>query len=556
MSRDAGKNMLNGGPAAWFARGVLRVVRQTFRRLWGVIPHRGGFLADHGRILRDGTLLANRLMPAPAGGQSRGTALALMLRGPGYAHMLHNYFVACALRQIGYSVKLVVCDGGMEACGLVQDRTSPHGPPIACPECKRVAGMICTDGFEVVKLDDMRPAGEQDDVRRARTCTPEELEQLELGGVNIMAAMRLFMIRYFSGDIRKITPTDEAARTHAVAAAKFIGRFKKLIEDYSPQCICMFNGLFFPECLLMEMARKAGATTLATERGMRKNTFFLSLNSPACHYRNDRLWDAVKDTIRPEQIAWARNYMQGRLAGPLDPTGKVRDVVASADSADSIKQPYVLFFAPVTHDTASMVGGNCVSGVWQAMKLLCRAAERSGVRLVIRSHPDEWHPVNPSSHTVVDYLRSNNLLDSGLIECLDSNHKWNPYELARRAAAIVIYNGTLGMELPSLGLPVYNIADSHYAGKGFTIDLEKPEDFTRPFAGENPSLDDAAVGEALRYLYYYVNIASMDVGAIMDEYEPFAFRIAPAADDLRRKQLEDVASRVRLLTENRKESST
>ncbi|MBI5723109.1 MAG: hypothetical protein HZA50_04055 [Planctomycetes bacterium] len=552
MSSSGGRLPKSPGPAGWFFGGVLLAIRQTSRRLWGVIPHRKGFLADHGRILRDGTRIANRLIPPPADGTagSRGTALVLMLRGPGYVHMLHNYLVACAMRSIGYSVKLVVCDGATEACGLVQDRTSRHGPPAACPECKRVAAMICADGFEVVKLGRLRIAGEDDDVRRAKTWPAEELERLDFGGVNVMSAMRPFMIRYFSGDIRKITGADEAVRSHAVAAAGFIGRFRKLIDDYSPRCVCMFNGLFFPECLLMELARQNGITTLATERGMRKNTFFLSLDAPACHYRNDRLWEAVKHSIGPEQIAQARRYMQGRLAGPLDPTGKVRDVAAAGDSAQSLRQPYVLFFAPVTHDTASMVGGNCVSGVWQAMEFLCRAARRSGVRLVIRSHPDEWHPVNPSSLTVMEYLRCNNLLDSGLIECLDPARKWNPYELARNAAAVVIYNGTLGMELPALGCPVCNIADSHYAGKGFTIDLARPEDFDRPFAGEKPSLDAAAVNEALRYLYYYVNIAGMDIWSIMDEYEPFTFRIARADDGPRRGQLDDVVRRVRLLVGN------
>lgn len=53
----------------------------------------------------------------------------------------------------------------------------------------------------------------------------------------------------------------------------------------------------------------------------------------------------------------------------------------------------------------------------------------------------------------------------------------NSYELMAAADLGLVYTSTTGLELATLGIPTIVSGHTHYAGKGFTIDVDTPQDF-------------------------------------------------------------------------------
>jgi hypothetical protein len=498
--------------------------------------------------LRDVMRLISRPAPGAAPGGAP-EALVFMLRGPWQLHTLHHYLIACALRRLGYHVRLVVCSGSVERCGLARAGQRSFLPPFYCKACRAVTAELADQGFGVLNLNDFKAPEEDRTVAALAGLSAAELGAYQFDGVRVAEALRPFLLRFYQGDFRRIEADRGELLGHVRAGVRYLGRAGRLLDRVRPACVCLFNGLFFPEALLGPQAAARGARCLYTERGMRKNTVFLAADEPACHYRADRLWDEVKGGVTEAQLGAARAYLEARMAGPEDPAGNRRDV-ADADEGkyrDLARTPYVAFFAPVTHDTTSMGKSDPAGGIFGTLDRLCRLAAVERKRLVVRSHPDERDPANPSRYPVRQYLADRGLLGGDGVRCLDSAEKWDPYRLAGHADACVVYNGTLGMELPCLGHRVFNVARSCYAGKGFTEDVRTLDDLRRPFAARPERLADAERELALKYLYFHVFQANLPLDALLDEISP-SFAVPAGGDRARQEeQLAAVEERVAFL---------
>lgn len=477
------------------------------------LSHRG--LRVTREALATGTRLINEFTRPPGRDLAEAPrALVFLLRAQSYwVHHLHHYLVGCALRGLGYRVGFVVCTGGVEHCGMDQENVPTLAPPLACGACRKVTRAASREGFDWINLNDFKGSeAAEEEYLDTQTADPETRRLLE-------EALRPFLRRYYFGDERKIHPAAPTNAAHRRAGLRYLFRFRRLLDQVRPACLCLFNGLIFPECLLFREARARGVTVLCTERGLKKNTVFLSVNEPACHYRSERLWARERDRITSEQLAEAEAYLARRLAAPENPHGIPRDLLDDDEEKYRrlAKDPFVVFFAPVTHDTACMDIEGPAGGLAQVLEALCRYAIRYWKKLVIRSHPDERYPINPSRYPVRQFLEERRLRDNDCVTCLDASEKWNPYTLARHADAVVLYNGTLAMELAALGHKVFNLAASHYSHKGFTDDLGGPDDFARIFASVRERLTPAEQEAALRYLYYYVFVAALPVDGFFDE---------------------------------------
>ncbi len=499
----------------------------------------------------------NRLT-RPAGSGGGPDALVLLLKGPWQVHALHNYLVGCALRDLGYRVSFVVCGGSVERCGLTSVSNSELHPPFFCKTCQMVTAGLSSQGFRVVNLNDHRATDEERTVRALAELSVDELGTYQLLGVRLADAMRPFLLRFHHGHGQQVGADRKELVRHMQAGARYLLRAARLFDRVRPSCVCLFNGLYFPENLLSALARDRNIRALFTERGMRRNTLFVSADEPACHYRAGQLWERWRGKITEGHVAAARAYLEGRMAGPEDPTGVKRDVADEDEEKYHrlAESPYVVFFAPVTHDTASMEKGDPAGGLFGTLEQLCQRAVAHRKRLIVRSHLDERSPLNPSHYPVRRYLADRDLLDGEFVHCLDSKEKWNPYHLARHADACVIYNGTLGMELPCLGYRIFNVARSHYGGKGFTEDMESLDELDRIFAARKETLSPGEQELALRYLYFHVFVANLAVDALFDEAEPGVGKLVEIADGRQTEQWDEVKRRVAFLLDPTRQGAT
>jgi hypothetical protein len=89
------------------------------------------------------------------------------------------------------------------------------------------------------------------------------------------------------------------------------------------------------------------------------------------------------------------------------------------------------------------------------------------------------------------------------MKLLMPDHDVDNRELFELLDAAVTIRGTVGMELPQLGVPVLTAGTSDYAGRGFTIDADTVEEYEANVRriGELPRLDADAIRKAKLYAY-------------------------------------------------------
>jgi hypothetical protein len=161
-------------------------------------------------------------------------------------------------------------------------------------------------------------------------------------------------------------------------------------------------------------------------------------------------------------------------------------------------------------------------------------SQRSDVQFVIRVHPGEQIGWGPSVYDIltqkIPELPEN-------IHLLPANAKVNTYDLVNTADFGLVFTTTVGMEMAMIGLPVIVTGQTHYRGKGFTLDpdswdsyfeilnkvVESPKDF-RP--------SRAQVESAWTYAYRF----------FFEYPQPFPWHVQHFWDDQARWPLERALS--------------
>jgi hypothetical protein len=451
-------------------------------------------------------------------GDNAGVALIFMVRAFSYSHAFHNFLVAHSLRELGYRIHWVVCDGLLESCGSGISGKRSTAPPFLCGECRQLAASFYPAPFSVIHLDELVSVRENGLIRLIEDQTDYKLARLTIDGMPIGRWMLPYLRRYCGGHAEKIDLKNPEMLQHVRGIVRLVCRYQLLLSRLAPSCAVFFNGLFAPESIFYHMSQASGVATLCTEHGPRKNTLFVS-SGPACHHHADELWTARRESLDKEQIAEARASINQHA---------VREVPDSKPYDELAQTPYIALFLPVLHDTASMEKSAAFADIFAAIDAVCEEAIRRGRTLVISPHPNEANMAR-GAYTVSDHLMRRGFALNPLIRCLKLQDKWNPYRLVSGAQATVVYNGTLGMELPGLGHRIYNLAQSHYAGKGFTEDIPTRADLANIFEATSANLTSRSQEEALRYWYFYYWQNSIPIGSLMDESAPSQFVINPAA---------------------------
>jgi len=109
---------------------------------------------------------------------------------------------------------------------------------------------------------------------------------------------------------------------------------------------------------------------------------------------------------------------------------------------------------------------------------LTELSQHPDIQVVVRIHPAEVRVKNRESRDrVLDRIRTT---FSGLpehIHVVRPEESLSSYTLIEMSRAVTIYNTTIGMEAALRGVPVALSALAHFRGKGFTIDIESPQDY-------------------------------------------------------------------------------
>ena len=306
------------------------------------------------------------------------------------------------------------------------------------------------------------------------------------------------------------------------------------MQTHKPDVVLIPNGLILEMGIIFRVARYLDMPAVTFEFNDQREQIWLAQNTSIMRQDTDYLVEArcglpMNDKMY-ERLADLENARRGARVW-----GKSKRLwqYVSAQGAEQTRKALGLDERPVVLLAANVLGDSLTLGrnifAESMSEWITRTvqyfARRPDVQLVIRIHPGEKIvPQAKSMGTVVHEALSDIPSHIHLIGALDNV---NTYDLIEIASLGLAYTTTVGVETAMNGIPVISCGDTHYRGRGFTIDPNSWEEYFSTLENvlsDLPAhrLTEQQIAKAWNYAYRF----------FFEYPRPFPWRLMNFWDDL------------------------
>ncbi len=316
------------------------------------------------------------------------------------------------------------------------------------------------------------------------------------------------------------------------------------LKSNKPDVVLIPNGLILEMGIFFRVTRYLGIDAVTYEFNDQREQIWLAQNSSIMQQETDYLVDArcslpMTDEMF-ERVAELENARRGaRVWGK---SKRLWQYVSSQGAQETRKmlnlddRPVVMLAANVLGDSLTLGRDIFAASMTEWItKTVQYFAKRTDVQMVIRVHPGEkLVPQAKSMGTVVKEALPELPSHIHVIGALD---KINTYDLIEIADVGLAYTTTVGLETAMNGRPVISCGQTHYRGRGITID---PNTWGEYYAilekvlGDIPAhqMKEKQIEFAWNYAYRF----------FFEYPRPFPWRLMNFWDDLAEHPLESVLS--------------
>ena len=316
------------------------------------------------------------------------------------------------------------------------------------------------------------------------------------------------------------------------------------MQANKPDVVLIPNGLILEMGIVFRVARYLNIPAVTFEFNDQREQIWLAQNTSIMRQDTDYLVEErcklpMTDEMY-ERLADLENARRGaRVWGK---SKRLWQYVSSQGAEETRKalgldnRPVVLLAANVLGDSLTL-GRNIFAesmSEW-ITKTVQYFAKRTDVQLVVRIHPGEKIvPQVKSMGTVVREALPELPSHIHVIGALDNVNTYDLIEIANLGLA---YTTTVGVETAMNGIPVISCGQTHYRGRGFTIDPNTWEEYFTALENvlsDLPAhrLNDEQTAKAWNYAYRF----------FFEYPRPFPWRLMNFWDDLEVWSLEKVLS--------------
>lgn len=316
------------------------------------------------------------------------------------------------------------------------------------------------------------------------------------------------------------------------------------MQANKPDVVLIPNGLILEMGIVFRVARYLGIDAVTYEFNDQREQIWIAQNSSIMQQETDYLVDArcslPMTEAMFERVADLENARRGARVW-----GKSKRLwqYVSSQGADTTRTMLGLDSRPIVMLAANVLGDSLTLGrdifassmtEW-ITKTVQYFARRTDVQLVIRVHPGEkLVPQAKSMGTVVKEALPEIPSHIHVIGALD---KINTYDLIEIADVGLAYTTTVGLETAMNGRPVISCGQTHYRGRGITLDPNTWDEYyatLEKVLGDIPAhqLNEKQIEFAWNYAYRF----------FFEYPRPFPWRLMNFWDDLAEHPLEKVLS--------------
>lgn len=261
------------------------------------------------------------------------------------------------------------------------------------------------------------------------------------------------------------------------------------------------NGLILEFGAVHAAAETAKVPVVSYEFGEQQERIWLARDQAVMLQDTDAMWaQKHKKTFSKAQKIKVKELFAARQQADLFSNFYRRWQDVPSEGAQKVraklgldKRPMVLLAANVIGDSLTL-GRAIFSGTmseWLKRSLLY-FSEREDVQLVIRIHPGERNLPGPSVADLVAEILPEMTENITLVGAEDPI---NTYDLIQAADLGLVYTTTVGLEMAMSGLPVIVVGQTHYRGKGFTLDPNNWEGYSNTLSGALKDINRVSVSK-------------------------------------------------------------
>jgi hypothetical protein len=304
---------------------------------------------------------------------------------------------------------------------------------------------------------------------------PQELE----------AAVEQVTVRDFqySRQVEEVDERDPLYRLRRHRNFQAAIKFYQLIKSDRPDQVIVPNGMILEFGVLFAVGQYFSIPVVTYEFGEQKNRVWISQNVPVMFQDTREIWEVYKGhPFTEDQHEKIEKLFVSRKNATLWQQFSRQWQELPAEGIRKVKEKVGLDERPVVLLAANVIGDSLTLGRQVFSETMSEWISRTldyfknkdNVQFILRIHPGERYTDGPSVEDVV----WKTFVDlPGHYHIVSANDPVNTYDLVAVADLGLTYTTTVGMEMAMSGLPVIVSGNTHYRGKGFTLDPSSWEEY-------------------------------------------------------------------------------
>jgi len=290
--------------------------------------------------------------------------------------------------------------------------------------------------------------------------------------------------------------------------------FMGLLQKERPDVVVVPNGLILEFGALFEVARFLGIPVVSYEFGEQRDRIWIAQDQPVMFQDTRAMWEQYQDQpFTQEERTRIGELFASRQNASLWQQFSRQWQEVPTEGIQAVKEKVGLDDRPVVLMAANVIGDSLTLGrqVYSAnmtewiQRTLEYFSDKPQFQFVLRIHPGERYTDGPSVEDIVR-KKFTSIPDHFFI--ISAQDPINTYDLVSVADLGLTYTTTVGMEMAMSGLPVIVSGNTHYRGKGFTLDPDSWESYFSLIdsvieAPERHRLDEAQHTLAWHYAYRF-----------------------------------------------------
>jgi hypothetical protein len=257
-----------------------------------------------------------------------------------------------------------------------------------------------------------------------------------------------------------------------------------LLQSGRPDVVLTPNGSILEMGAVYQVARYLDIPVVTYEFGEQCQRIWLARNAEVMRQETDELWAQRGELpLTDEQMEQVRDLFASRQRASLWENFSRRWQGQPSQGGEQARRSLGLDGRPVALLAANVIGDSLTLGrqvftesmtAW-LQRTVQGFAARPDVQLVVRVHPGERYTQGPSVAEVIWPDKRQPMPEN--IHVVATGDPINTYDLVEIADLGLVYTTTVGMEMAMSGVPAIVIGQTHYRGKGFTLDPDSWEAF-------------------------------------------------------------------------------